>query len=103
MIFNWSLWFGKKLGLFQTIRGNDKMEGMIHVSCVVSKEGKKYFYMIDALFFKFQPNMATDRSEKLIEQLTYSLKTIKFTKELIVPQFCARLTFVAKSTVDERI
>ena len=34
MIFNWYLWFGKKLDLFQTIRGNDEMEGTIHVSCV---------------------------------------------------------------------
>ena len=41
MIFNWSLWIGTKLGLFQTIGGNDEIEGTIHVSCI--KKAKLIF------------------------------------------------------------
>ena len=46
---SFSVWFGKKLGLFQTIRGNDEIEGTIHVSCV--KKAKvtfliKFFFQI---------------------------------------------------------
>ena len=38
---SFSVWFGKKLGLFQTIRGNDEIEGTIHVSYV--KKAKLIF------------------------------------------------------------
>ena len=53
---SFSVWFGKKLGLFQTIRGNDEIEGTIHVSCV--KKAKVTFSKTNkGVFFNFSIKM----------------------------------------------